>query len=335
MTGHLFPAVRRRTWLLSAASLAAGAATPAVWAQEYPTRPVRLLLGFAAGGSGDLLARSLAPEVTRHLGQPLVVENRPGAATNIASEAVAKAAPDGYTLVMGGSFSHAVNPALFGARLPFDPVKDFTPIAKISDGGGQVIVVPASLPVSNLREFIAYAKREGAKMNYASAGLSSPGHIAGAYFNQVAGLDMTHVPYKGASEAVRDLVSGQVQMTITAPTAAMPLVREGRLKVLAITTVERSRFLPDVPGSAEAGLKDFDLDGWYGVWAPAGTPVPIVQKLHAAFMAALADPAVRQRLDAASLNGAAPQSPAAFARFVQDEIKRWAPIVRASGATLG
>lgn len=327
---------KRRQCLALMLGVATGVTTGAARAQseaDFPNRPVRMVLGFAAGGSGDALARILAARMQQLLGQQLLVENRPGAATILAAEAVARAAPDGYTLLLGGSFSHAVNPALF-AKLPYDAIKDFTPVAKVSDGGGQLIVVPASLPVATLAEFIAYARREGDKVNYASSGLGSPGHIAGAYFNQRAGLAMTHVPYKGSSEAIRDLVSGQIQMTITAPTAAMPLVRDGRLKALAVTTRERSRFAPEVPGSEEAGLKDFDVDGWYGVFAPAGTPSAVVAKLHAAFMTALADPAVRQRLEQASLNGAAPLSPDAFARFVQDELRRWAPIVRASGAKL-
>lgn len=313
------------------AQAAPGAAANA--AADFPNRPVRMILGFAAGGSGDALARILGAKVQELLGQQLLIENRPGAATNLASDAVARAAPDGYTLLLGGSFSHGVNPALF-TKLPYDPVRDFTPVAKVSDGGGQAIVVPASLPVGTLAEFIAYARREGDKINYASSGLGSPGHIAGAYFNQRAGLAMTHVPYKGASEAIRDLVSGQIHMTITAPTAVLPLARDGRLKVLALTTRERSRFMPEVPGSEEAGLKDFNVDGWYGVFAPAGTPGAVVAKLHGAFTAALADAGVRQRLDQAGLNGAAPLAPEAFARFVQDELRRWAPIVKASGAAL-
>ncbi len=324
---------RRRLLLAAAAGACAALGAPRLHAQDYPARPVRLILGFAPAGSGDTLARVLAPDVSRQMGQSLVIENRPGAATNIASEYVARAAPDGYTLLLGGSFSHAVNPALF-AKLPFDPLKDFVPVAKVSDGGGLVIVVPAALPVTNLQEFIAYARREGPRVNYASAGLGSPGHVAGAYFNQKLGLAMTHVPYKGSSEATRDLVAGTIQMTITAPTSVMPLVREGRLKALAQTTPERSRFVPDVPGSLEAGLKDFNIDGWYGVFAPAGTPPAIVNRLNAVFIAAMADASTRQRLDAASLNGAAPMAPEAFSRFVQEENRRWQPIVKASGATL-
>ncbi len=331
---HTVSVFSRRHWLGGVAGLVAASVCGLAWPQNYPVKPVRILLGFAAGGSGDTLARILGTEVSRQLGQQLVVENRPGAATNIASEAVARAAPDGYTLLMGGNFSHAVNPHLFGSKLPFDPVKDFAPIARLTVGEGMVIVVPSTLPVSNMQEFIAHARKEGSRLNFASSGLSSPGHIAGGYLNQVAGLNMTHVPYKGSSEAVRDLAGGVIQMTITAPTSAMPLVRDGRLKALAVTTPERNKFVPDVPGSAEAGLKDFNVAGWYGVWAPAGTPAAAVAKLNAAFTAALADPATRQRLEAASLNPAPPMAAEEFGRFVQDEIRRWGPIVKGSGATV-
>jgi tripartite-type tricarboxylate transporter receptor subunit TctC len=300
---------------------------------DFPNKPVRLIAGFAAGGSGDALARALVPEVSRLLGQSLVIENRPGAATNIASDYVAKSAPDGYTLLLGGSFSHAVNPALF-AKLPFDPVKSFTPLMQVTAGGGQVIVVPASLPVNSLPEFIAYAKREGDKVNYASAGLGSPGHIAGAYFNQRTGLSMTHIAYKGASEAIRDLVAGTIQMTITAPTAAMALVKDGRLKALAQTTPQRSRFLQDVPAMEELGMRDINIDGWYGLFAPAGTPAPVMARLHGAFGAAMQEAGTRQRVEAASLSMATVHSSESFSRFLQEEIRRWQPIVRASGAVL-
>jgi len=300
---------------------------------DFPNKPIRIICGFAAGGSGDALARALVQEASRILGQPIVVENRPGAATNIASEAVARAAPDGYTILLGGSFSHAVNPALF-AKLPYDPIKSFAPILQVTEGGGQIIVVPASLPVNTLQDFIAYAKREGDKVSYGSSGIGSPGHIAGAFFNQRTGLNMTHVPYKGASEAIRDLVSQQIQMTITSPAAAMSLVKDGRLKVLAQTTPTRSRFVPDVPAMNEVGLRDFNIDGWYGLFAPAGTPANVVTKLHSAFAAAMQDVLTRQRVEAASLSMPAVQAPVSFGRFVEAEIRRWETIVRASGAAL-
>jgi tripartite-type tricarboxylate transporter receptor subunit TctC len=331
-------ASRRRLLAAAGATVAASAAASlprSVRAQEFPDRPVKLLLGFAAGGSGDALARTIAPEVSRLLGQTLVIENRPGAATNIASEAVARATPDGYTLLMGGNFSHAVNPALF-AKLPFDPQKDFTPVTRLTgaDSGGQVFIVPATLPVNTMQEFIELARREGDRLNYASSGIGSPGHIAGAYFVKRTGLSIVHVPYKGASEAIRDLVAGQIQMTITAPTAALGLLKQGRVKALALTVPRRTRFLPDVPSSSEAGLADFNLDGWYGVFGPAGLPKPVTDKLFAAFKGALESPAVTERLDTQALSADVSVSPDEFQAFVRDSAARWAGIVKDAGATV-
>jgi tripartite-type tricarboxylate transporter receptor subunit TctC len=308
-------------------------------AQDFPSRPVKLLLGFAPGGSGDFVARALADDVGRLLGQPLVIENRPGAATNLASEAVARAAPDGYTLLLGGSFSHSVNPTLF-SKLSFDPVKDFVPICKVASLP-TVFAVPASLPVNSLREFMAYAKTQtapggtaGDKLSYASAGIGSPGHIAGGYFNQRAGLQMLHVPYKGGSDAVRALLGGEVQLTITSPPAIMSFVKAGRAKALALTTPGRTPLVPGVPGADEAGLPDFNLNGWYGLWAPAGTPAAAVGRLFAAFTQVLALPAIVERFES---QGAAPDpspSPEAFARWAREDAARWVDIVKKSGATV-
>ncbi len=332
----LHPARRRFTQGLGAAALVA--TTP--WfsargqpAADFPARPVKLMLGFAPGGSGDFVARALADDIGRLLGQPLVIENRPGAATNLASEAVARAAPDGHTLLLGGSFSHSVNPALF-AKLSFDPVKDFAPITKVASLP-TVFAVPASLPVSNLREFIAWAKAEGAKVSYASAGIGSPGHIAGAFFNNDAGLQMLHVPYKGGGEAVRALLGGEVQLTITSPPSIMAFVKAGKAKALALTTPGRSPLVPGVPGSDEAGLADFNLNGWYGLWAPAGTPAPVVARLHSVFAQVLQMPAMVDRLQAQGATPEASSSPEAFARWAREDAARWAGIVKRSGATVG
>jgi tripartite-type tricarboxylate transporter receptor subunit TctC len=303
-------------------------------AKNWPAYPVKMIVGASAGGSADYLARILADYMSRTLGQPLVVDNRPGAATNRASETVANASPDGYTLLLGGSFSHSINPYLF-TNLPYDPEKSFAPIAKLTDGGGELIVVPASLPVRTLQEFIDWARRDGPKVNYASSGLGSPGHVEGAYLNKILGLQMTHVPYKGASEAVGALLAGIVQMTITAPTAVLPMMQAGRIRALACTTVERSRFAPDVPGSAEAGLRNFDLQGWYGAFAPAHTDPAISAKLHDAFSSALVDPLTRARLFKAGLLAAKPISIDAYSAFIQDQLHIWGPVVKASGAHLG
>lgn len=314
--------------------LAATALLPlAVRAQDFPSKPLRLVCGFPAGGSGDFVARTIADEVAKLLGQPLVIENRPGAATNIASELVARADPDGHTLLLGGSFSHSVNPALF-AKLPFDPQRDFTPIIKVASLP-TVFAVPASLNVNTLQEFIALARQQGAKWNYASAGISSPGHIAGGYFIQATGLQMQHVPYKGASEAVRALVAGEVQLTITSPPSVMAFVREGRLKALALTTPGRSKLLPGIPGSDEAGLKDFNLDGWYGIFAPARVPAPVVQRLFGAFSAVLKQAEVVAKLESQAATPEPSASVEAFGRFVVDNRAHWEQIVKRSGAQVG
>ena len=325
--------MQRRALLVAGVAGCGALARPARAADDYPARPVRLVLGFPPGGSGDFVARTLTDEVARLLGQPLVIDNRPGAGSNLASEVVAHAAADGYTLLLGGSFSHSVNPALF-PKLSFDPVKDFVPVTKVASLP-TVFAVPQSLPVETLRDFVAYAKREGDKVVFASAGVGSPGHIAGGYFNQAAGLHMLHVPYKGSGEAVRALLSGEVQLTITSPPSIMPFVKSGRARALALTTPGRSPLLPGVPGSDEAGLANFNLTGWYGLFAPAGTPAPVVARLHAAFTQALKAPAMVERLQAQAATPDPSESPESFARWAREDARQWFDIVRKSGATVG
>jgi tripartite-type tricarboxylate transporter receptor subunit TctC len=322
---------RRRFTLATAALSAVGGLAPAR-AQEFPSRPMRLILGFSPGGSGDFIGRTLAEEASKLLGQQIIVENKPGAAANIASEFVARSPSDGYTMLLGGSFSHSVNPALF-PKLSFDTQKDFTPITKVA-ALPTVFVVPQELPVATLQEFITWARREGDKVSYGSSGVGSPGHIAGAYFNEFAGLKMTHVAYKGAGDAVRDLLAGQLQLVITSPTSVMGFVRQGRAKALSLTTPGRSRVVPGVPGSDEAGLKDFDIDGWYGIWTSAGTPAPVAAKLHAAFAQALRTPAIVEKLESQGATPDPSASPEQFAQFVRDNAARWKTIVARSGATV-
>jgi tripartite-type tricarboxylate transporter receptor subunit TctC len=305
-------------------------ATCAFAQADFPNKPIKLVLGFPAGGSGDFVGRTIAEEMSKTLGQPIVIDNKPGAGTNIASEFVARAAPDGYTLLLGGSFSHSVNPALF-AKMPVDVAKDFTPIGKVATLP-TIFAVPSTLPVNSLQEFIAYAKREGNKVNFASSGIGSPGHIAGGYFNKQAELQMTHVPYKGASESVRALVAGEVQLIITSPPSVMAFVKQGRVKALALTTAKASLIVPGVPGAEEAGLKNFNLDGWYALYGPANLPAAITNKLHQALNAALAQPAIKEKLEA---QGAQPDpSPSVehFVKFGIEDRARNAAIVRDSGA---
>ena len=322
------------TILAVASGLAPSGLIPVVFAQatssgDFPNKSIRLVCGFSPGGSGDTLARTMQPELARILGQPFLIENKPGAASNIASETVARSAADGYALLLGGSFSHSVNPVLF-SNLPFDPIKDFVPIYFVG-GAPSVFVVPASLPVNSLAEFVAYAKVN--QVNYASAGIGSPGHIAGAYFNKIHHLDMVHVVYKGSGEAVRDLIAGQVQLNVSSIASVLPMAKAGRLKVLALTGTRKARSAPEVPTSAEAGLKQFDLDGWYGIFAPAGTPPAIVSKLHAAFKQTLETPAVLEKLLVQGIEPVSAISTEAFGQFVRADQIKWREIVKLSGAS--
>jgi tripartite-type tricarboxylate transporter receptor subunit TctC len=322
--------MQRRHLAAALATLATPWAGLALGQSDYPNKPIRLVMGFPPGGSGDFAGRALGDEMGRLLGQPVVGDNRPGAATNIASEIVAKAPADGYTLLLGGSFSHSVNPALF-ARMPVDVARDFTPVGKVVSSP-TVFAVPASLPVNNMREFLAYAKKEGDKVNFASSGIGSPGHIAGGYVNRFAGLQMTHVPYKGAGESVRALIAGEVQLIITSPTSIMGFVRQGRAKALALTTTKASSLVPGVPGAEEAGLPNFDINGWYGLYGPAGMPTAITSRLHAALNQALSSAALKEKLAAQGLEVDLSPSPEAFARFGAADRQAWAVIVRDSGA---
>lgn len=326
--------MHRRRWLAHAIGGAAAMSAPGLTGAqpEFPAMPVRLILGFSPGGSGDTLARTMQPEIARLLGQTLVIENRPGAGSNIASELVARSVADGTTLLLGGSFSHSVNPALF-ASLPYDPIKDFTPIYYIG-GAPSVFVVPASLPVHSLQDFIGYARREGDKVSFGSAGTGSPGHIAGSYLNRRANLTMVHVAYKGAGDAVRDLVAGQIQMCASSVASVLPMIKAGRLRPLALTSARKAIGAPEIPTAAEAGLKDFDLDGWYGVFAPAGCPSAVVARLHAVFRQTIEMTSVREKLHAQGIEPTAPMSQAEFATFVRDDAVRWKEIVRISGASL-
>jgi tripartite-type tricarboxylate transporter receptor subunit TctC len=317
--------------LLSSAT-ACNVASAQTGGSDYPNKPIKLVLGFSPAGSGDFLGRLLADEMGKALGQTIIVENKPGAATNIASELVAKAAPDGYTLLLGGSFSHSVNPSLF-AKLPVDMAKDFTPIGKVASSP-TVIVVPAKLPVNSLKDFLDYAKKEGDKVLYASSGVGSPGHIAGSYLNKFSGLSMTHVPYKGASESVRALVSGDVQMIVTSPPSVIGFINDGRVKALALTSAKSSSLLPKIPGAEDAGLKNFDVTGWYGLYAPAGVSAAIVEKLHAALNKAMTLPAVKDRIEAQGMTPDTSKSSAAFAQFGDADRKLYATIVRESGVKI-
>jgi tripartite-type tricarboxylate transporter receptor subunit TctC len=311
--------------------LAAGAAAfPAVsriaWAESYPTRPVRLIAGFPPGGGVDITARLIGQSLSERLGQPFVIENRPGAGSNMGTEVVVRAVPDGYTLLLA-TIPNAVNATLY-ENLNFNFIRDIAPVATISRVPN-IIVVHPSFPAKTVPEFIAYAKANPAKVNMASAGNGASEHVSGELFKMMAGVSLLHVPYRGAAAALTDLMGAQVQVMFATMPAAIQYVRAGKLRALAVTTPMRSEALPDVPAVGEF-VQDYEASTWYGICAPKNTPAGIVEKLNNEVNAALADPKLKARL--ADL-GAEPMSmtPAAFAKFVADDTEKWAKVVKFAG----
>ena len=304
-------------------ALTAGAAQ----AQEYPNKPVRIVLPFSAGGSSDPVARLIARHLTAALGQPFVVENRPGAGGNIGSDLVAKAAPDGYTLLFtAGSF--AINPSLY-SKLPFDPLRDFEPVVHVATLSG-ILVAHPSVPDADVKELLQVARSKSGGVTYASAGSGTVPHLAGELFRAAAKVEMTHVPYKGSNPALTDLIGGQVQVMFANMPGTLQHVKAGRLKVLAVTGAKRSDLVPDVPTIAESGLPGYDAPNWYGVFAPAGTPAAIVTRLNAEINKAMATPEFieHMRLEGAEAIGG---PPAQFRTFFRGEVERWAPVVKSAG----
>jgi tripartite-type tricarboxylate transporter receptor subunit TctC len=301
----------------------------AVAAQAYPSRPIRLVVPFPAGGTSDLTARIVAQKVSQTIGQPVVVDNRTGAAGTIGADFVAKSAPDGYTLLLCDT-TFAIVPGIT-TRLPYDPLNDFTPVMLGIKVPGLVVVNPR-LPVKTVMELLDYARRNPGKVAYGSGGVGTAVHLAGAFLGEVGKVDMIHVPYRGAGPAIADVVSGQLQMVIPSMPTVVPFVRGGQLRALAITSAKRSDQLPDVPTVAEAGLPNYDATSWFGFSAPAGTPPAIVDRLNREMNAALADPGVHQNLLAqgAEIVGGTPDE---FASFIGSEMKKWAAVAKATKVT--
>jgi tripartite-type tricarboxylate transporter receptor subunit TctC len=295
----------------------------------YPTRAIHLVVPYPAGGPLDTVARLAAQKVSAEWRQPIVVENKAGAGGNIGADAVAKSAPDGYTLLIGAVATHAINPTLYPS-MPYDAQRDFQPVTQMASTPNVLVVNPA-LPVKNVREFIAYAKAHPGQLNFASGSTGSAGHLAGELFKSMAGVDMVHVPYKGAGPAMQDLVAGRVQLMFDNLASSLGQVRAGRVRALAVTTARRSVLAPELPTIAESGLPGFDINTWFGLFAPAHTPRSIVDKLHDAFVRALGEPDVRERM--VSL-GAEPvtSTPEQFARYIDSEERKYAAVIKASGA---
>jgi tripartite-type tricarboxylate transporter receptor subunit TctC len=302
----------------------------AVLAQPYPSRSVRLVVGFAPGGAADFVARTLQDPLSRALGQTIVVDNRPGAGSSIAAEHVARSAPDGYTVLIASPSSILVNP-LLSPRNPLQPMKELAPVSKVSSSP-LVVAVNPSLEATSLSALIAYAKKNPGKLNYASSGNGSAPHLAAVLFQRIAGIDMVHVPFKGGAPAVQSVLAGDTQLSFATPPSVLPLVQAGRLRALAVTSRERTPLVPGVPGMAEAGLPQYEISFWYGFFVPAAAPAEVTRRLYVATSEALRAPNVAPTLAREGTEISASSSPGDFAAFLAQDAKLWARLVKDSGA---
>src|SRR2546425_967045 len=319
---HLFARRALAAVLLMIASMAA-------WAQGYPDRPLRLVVGFPPGGSGDFLARIIADELTREIGQPVVVDNRPGAASNIAAEHVAHAAPDGHTILLAGNFSHAINPWLY--KLSWDPHRDFTPITEVALMSIIVCVAPGR-GIRSMKELIAKVKSEPGKWFSASPGNGPAQHRGGAELNRLAGTDMQHVPFRGGAPSLQAVLAGDVQVMIGTTPVVLPQIRAGKLVPLALITRAASPMVPGVPGMEEAGVPGMDLGSWWGIWAPPRVRPEVKQRLYTSITKVMRLPQVAEKLAREAMEPEISASPEEFAEFVRKDHASYEAIVRASGA---
>jgi tripartite-type tricarboxylate transporter receptor subunit TctC len=324
MTSVKFP--RRQFLHLAAGAAALPFAPRFAWAQPYPSRPVRIVVAFTAGGVNDILARLMGQWLSERLGQPFIVENRPGAGTNIGTEAVVRAVPDGYTLLLV-SPANAINTTLYD-KLNFNFMRDIAPVAGIIRFPNVVVVNP-SLPIKTIPELIAYAKANPGKLNMASGGNGSAGHVSGELFKMMAGVNMLHVPYRGSGPALTDLIGGQVQVTFDPLPSSIEIIRTGKLRALAVTTSMRSQVLPDIPTAADF-VPSYEASTFHGIGLPKSTPADIVEKLNKEINAALADPKMKSQL--AHLGGTVlAGSPADFVKLIAEETEKWAKVIKSAG----
>jgi tripartite-type tricarboxylate transporter receptor subunit TctC len=322
------------THAVVAVALALGANGASAQTGDFPNRPIKLITLTTAGGSLDTVARIIARYLPDQIGGPqVVVDNRVGAGGNIGADAVAKSPPDGYTIGMVTISTHGINPTLYGAKMPFDAVKDFAPIT-LSVTNNNIITVHPSVPATNIPQFVAYLKANPDKVSFGSAGTGTSQHLAGELFKVMTGTRITHVPYKGAAQAVPDLLSGTIQMMIPSALEVGEHIKSGKLRGLAVTGKTRYSAFPELVPVAEQGYPDFDVVTWFGVVAPAGTPPEIVQRYNTAIRAILAAPQVKDRLTALGFDAVTNMSPQQFGDFIKAEIAKWAPVVQASGARI-
>ncbi|MBY4947263.1 tripartite tricarboxylate transporter substrate binding protein [Cupriavidus respiraculi] len=324
------PSPHRRTLLrIAVAALSATAIAPAIGA-DYPAKPIRFVVPYAAGGTTDLVARTVGQRVGEKLGQPVVIENRPGAGGNIGMDVVAKAAPDGYTIGFGAISTNALNPHIYKS-VPFDPRKDFTAVSLLGTST-IVLEVGAGFPVKTVRELVSYAKTHPG-LTYATAGAGTSMHLAGVMFAQATGTNLTHAPYKGSSPAINDLLGGHINVMFDNLPASLPHIQAGKLRALAVAGKTRSPSLPDVPTLAEAGLEGYAVEPWFGVYGPAGLPAPVLQALNAAFVEALANPEVRDKLAKAGFNPKG-SSAAELQSLTLSEYERFGKVARTANISV-
>ena len=331
MTTSIHNDSRRRFAMGGLALAAAAAALPlGAAAQAYPTKPITIVVPFAAGGTTDILARVIGQALGKELGQSVIVDNRAGAGGNIGAALAAKAPADGYTLLMGTVGTHAINQSLY-KKLPFDPVKDFAPLTRVAMVPNLLVANPTK-PYKNVKELIAYAQANPRKVNFGSSGSGSSIHLSGELFNSLAKVDMVHVPYRGSSPAVTDLLGGQIDIMFDNMPSAIQHVRSGKLRPLAVTTAKRSAELPEVPTVAEAGVPGYEATSWFGMFAPAATPAPIVARLNGALVKVLGDAEVKKKLSEQGAEAHA-EKPEQFAEFIRSESAKWSKVVKDSGAS--
>jgi tripartite-type tricarboxylate transporter receptor subunit TctC len=314
---------------ITAALAVFGASAPA---QTYPSKPVRIIVPFPPGGTTDLLARTLAPKLTEALGQQVIADNRPGATGNIGASLTAKSPPDGYTLVIGQASNMAINVTLMGKQLPYDPVKDFTPITLVATTPN-VLAIHPSMPVRTVRDLVALAKSKPGAINYATSGAGSPGHFCAELLNKLAGIRMVHIPYKGAGPALLDVVAGHVSLYFTTMPSAQPFLPTRRLRVIAQTSAKRSPSMPDLPTVAESGFPEYDITSWWGLLMPAGAQKDVVNRLHGDVSRILGTADMKQRLADLGTD-AVTNTPEQFDAYVKAEIAKWAKVIRDTGVKL-